>query len=86
MNGVGESVNSGKILYEAHFERDFGIALNLHAGGSNPQPWSGWRVRYRPLGTRRWTRFVTDSDLDNLSVPEIQALCRAHAELKAASS
>lgn len=64
-----------EVLYEAHFEQDSGFIITE----KGTEPWTGWRVRYRPLGTRRWSRFVTADNLDNLSVDEIQALCRAAA-------
>jgi hypothetical protein len=42
------------------------------------EPWVGWRVKYRPLGSRgRWLSFLTDDDLAKLSTEELQAVCSA---------
>lgn len=47
--------------YEIRCEPDEGF--RMLANGVT-EVWTGWRVKYRPLGSRgRWRSFLTDSDL-----------------------
>lgn len=76
MSGVP---NGGSVpVYQIDLEPDSGV--NLTSG----EEWTGWRVRYRPLGSRgRWSRFLTDADLTELDIEQLQDVCRKHAEMAA---
>lgn len=71
-------------VYEISVERDEGFNVNL--GSGTVTPWQGWRVKYRPLGSRgRWSKFSTDDDLAQYGIAELQEFCRLHAERGTAS-
>lgn len=64
-------------VYQISCEPDSGFSLD---DAGSWKPWSGWRVKYRPLSSRgRWTRFLTDDDLSNFGVAELQRICSLHA-------
>lgn len=70
---------SSRPVYEIDVEPESGI--NLSTG----EHWTGWRVRYRPLGSRgRWTKFLAIDGLDayvgSATIEQLQDLCRLHAE------
>lgn len=63
--------------FQVEVERDEGFRIV----DGQVTPWQGWRVKYRLLGSRgRWSKFVTDDDLTQFGVAELQEFCRLHAE------
>lgn len=62
-------------VYQIDLERDEG--WHLPSG----ERWRGYRVRYRPLGSRgRWVKFLlVDQDAEP-SIAQLQDICRKHAE------
>lgn len=60
-------------LYEARVEPDEG--WNLSTG----ERWRGYRVRYRPQGTRRWATFLLVDQEKVPTIAQLQAACHAHA-------
>lgn len=72
---VGGAALASQPPYEIRVDEDKGFVLSEGA-----RPWKGWRVRYRPLGSRgRWTKFLTETDLSNYGVGQLQEICALHA-------
>jgi hypothetical protein len=59
-------------LYEARVEPEEGFYL------PTGDTWRGYRVRYRPLGTRRWSTFLLVEQEEPPTVEQLQLLCHAH--------
>jgi len=63
--------------FQIEVEREEGFRVE----DGQVKPWQGWRVKYRPLGSRgRWAKFVTDDDLARFGIAELQEFCRLHEE------
>lgn len=43
---------------------------------STGEQWTGWRVKYRRKGTRRWAKFIVQ---DATSETDVETLIRFHA-------
>ena len=69
--------DSAAPVWEIQVEREEGFTL----GNGPAKPWQGWRMKYRPLGSRgRWSKFLTDDDLTKFDTAALQAFCTAHKE------
>lgn len=62
--------------FEIDAERDEGFFLD------SGKTWTGYRVKYRLPGARRWTRFVVIEDEgQTLTVADIERVVEAHSGL-----
>lgn len=68
---------SASTVYEIRVRRDSGWLIR---DNGSTETWEGWRVKYRPMGSKgRWSMFVSADDLSNMGVPDIQRVCQLHA-------
>ena len=59
-------------IYEVDIEPEEGWHLN------SGETWRGYRIRYRPQGTRRWSKFLLVDQAQRPSIEQLQRLCHAH--------
>lgn len=60
--------------FEIHVEPDDGFYLE------SGETWSGYRIRYRPLGSRgRWAKFIIVDEIQQPSLQQLQDICERHA-------
>lgn len=70
-------------LYEIKLEADHGHVLRVTSSDvivQGAEEWSGWRMRYRRKGARRWTKFVVldGVDLGELTPAQLQEVAATH--------